>query len=518
MLASGPPALPSKVTQLIIFLGAIIFIIYTLRSPRHDTGIFTASDSELNGRGPKLEDAYLDRLRQRVGLSDHVSWTAWRVQTSEQDSDWTTVTTVNEEFHSNRPKVIDVRDPVHRELVAQKKLNISVPLSQLPGQVDASDFLFAISTSYAHIIADDFALIKDWARWITGGNRYGNGATFLLYLDQGTTQQIDELSGMLKAFGIDALVTTSTTKMSASRRYFAMIEAVESFSATLAQRGEHKKWFGILDEKIFLPNLSRLQESLQAYDAAKDVLIGLPSERTDWAIGEGFATTYGGGALFLSRSAVSRANKLPCFSDPADENKHWDSLIQTCLTQHTKMKMRVLTSFYSPSENDEYVARSDSYETGVQPLALHQYDERHHLTPSIAHLVTDVCGEACFLQRYRFRDNWVLVNGYTITEYPDGLSLADLPRTTAGSSGGVKSKNVIGPVKVEEKAIDRKTLFWTGRKNVWRLVDSAVGEGGDVWQAYVKRAVASTASFKRSEAESMDSVIVLLWEAAEAAA
>lgn len=517
MLASGPPALRSKVIQLAVFLSAAIFLIHTLRSPRLETGTFSASDSELITQGPAPEEAYLNRLRQRIGLSDQVSWTAWRVQVSEQDSDWTTVTTVNEEFHSNRPKVIDVREPLHQELVAQKRLKISVPFSQLPGQVDASDFLFAISAAYAHAVADDYALVKDWARWVTGGNRYGNGATFLLYLDQGTSHQVDELTEMLKAFGMDVLVTASTTRMSATRRYFAMIEAMESFGATLAQKGEHKKWFGILDEKIFLPNLSRLQERLQAYNSAEEVLVGLPSERMDWAIGEGFVTTFGGGALFLSRSAVSRLTKLPCFSSPADEERRWDSLVQNCLTQHLAIKMRVLPSFYSPNENDEYVARSDSYETGVQPLALHRYDERHHLTPSVAHLVTDVCGEACFLQRCRFRDNWVLINGYTITEYPDGLSLADLPTSTAGA-GGVKSKNVIGPVTVEEKSIDRKTLFWTGRRNVWRLVDSAVSEGGDVWQTYVKRGVAVTAGFKRSEAEAMDSVIVLTWEATEAAA
>jgi hypothetical protein len=182
------------------------------------------------------------------------------------------------------------------------------------------------------------------------------------------------------------------------------------------------------------------------------------------------------------------------------------------------MKMHIIPSFYSPKDNDDYSSHLDSYETGIQPLALHDYGERHHLTPSQAHLVTDVCGEACFLQRYRFRDNWVLVNGYTITEYPDGIHLSDMPLSTAGKASSSR-RSVIGPVKLKERDTDRKMLFWTGRRNVWKLMDSVTTAEGDVWQAYVKRGVIDEPALKKRWGEEVgdvkDSVIVLVWESAK---
>ncbi|KAF4985457.1 hypothetical protein FDECE_16548 [Fusarium decemcellulare] len=521
IMLSSPPSFPPRVFQLVVLVVLVVLFFHTqcLYQPRARS--IDIDNAEIAINGPVAEEQYLDRLTRQIGLSNYTSWTAWKIRVSEQDSEWTSVTNINADFHSNQPKIVDVREPVRRDLVARQELNIPVPGGPLPGQVDASDFLFAVSTSFDRVVRDDYAVVRDWARWMTGGNQHGNGASFVLFLDQSDDQQVKELNGILRTFGIDAHVTTSTTPVSAARRYFNMIQVIKGHGARLAQKGHRKKWYGILDEEIFLPNLSYLQERLFSYNSEKELYIGLPSERGDWAIGEGFMTTYGGGAVFLTRSAVSRIPPLPCFDDAADDpadKKRWDGLLQDCLTQHTKMKMHILPSFYSPGDNDDYSSHLDSYETGIQPLALHDYQERHQLTPSLAHLVTDVCGEACFLQRYRFRDNWVLVNGYTITEYPDGMNVADMPMSMAGRAE-TRRKSVIGPVKVDERAVmDHKMLFWTGRRNVWKLMDSAISKEGDVWQAYVKRgAVEETTLRKRSEAEALettDSVIVLIWESA----
>ncbi|KAH6895552.1 hypothetical protein B0T10DRAFT_478272 [Thelonectria olida] len=507
-----PLPLPSKVTRLVLVILVVVLFLHTQRMSQAQIRNIKIDEAELDTQGPTAEEQYLSRLKKQYGLTNNIAWTAWRMRTLEQGSEFASVTNIDAEFHSNEFRFVNVDTPKRRELVAQMQLDVVVPESPLPHQVDASDFLFAVSTTYLQVMEAEFAMVKDWARWMTGGNRYGNGATFILVLDMAKDHQVAELSEILKFHGIDAYVTTSTAHMSAAQRYLGMLQIIKDFSATLASKGQHKKWYGILDEKIFLPNLSYLQRRLFSYNSDDELYIGLPSERSDWAIGQGFVTTYGGGAVFLTRAAVSHIPELPCFQGAPDGNsdeKRWDSMLQDCVTQHTKMTMRVLPSFYSPSDNDEYAERTDSYETGVQPLALHHSDERHRLTPSVAHLVADVCGEACFLRRYRFRDNWVLVNGYTITEYPDGMNMADMPTSAPAPS----HKSVIGPVSVDEDAIQRKVLFWTGRRNVWRLVDSAVGNHGDVWQAYVKRGAAEdTPSFKRSEEDIMDSVIVLIWE------
>ncbi|KAF5018557.1 hypothetical protein F66182_9451 [Fusarium sp. NRRL 66182] len=515
VMISSLPALPRRASQLLVLVILVVLFFQTksLHKPRPSE---IDAVHEIAVDGPVPEEQYLDRLRRTIGLSDQTSWTVWRVRVSEQDSERTSVTSIDADFHLNQPRVIDTRDPVRRDLVARQELTLPVLRGPRPGQVDASDFLFAISTSFDRVVRDDYAVARDWARWMTGGNQHGNGASFVLVLDQGHYRQAKKLDEVLHSFGIDARVTTSEGEVSAAKRYVDMIEAVKTYSETLAQRGQVKKWYGILDEEIFLPNLSYLQERLFAYSTDKELYVGLPSERGDWAIGEGFMTTYGGGAIFLTRPAVSRIPQLPCLDETPADKKRWDSLLQECLTKHTKMRMHILPSFYSPKDNDDY-AHLDSYETGVQPLALHDYEQRHQLTPSLAHLVTDVCGESCFLQRYRFRDNWVLVNGYTITEYPDGTHLSDMPLATAGKAGESRRRSLIGPVKLKEDTMDRKMLFWTGRRNTWKLMDSATTKDGHVWQAYVKRGAIDEPKLRRrsgEEDETKDSVIVLVWESA----
>ncbi|KAI5463406.1 hypothetical protein BGZ63DRAFT_422763 [Mariannaea sp. PMI_226] len=517
------PALPSKATRLVVAILVVILFIHTRCMSQAERGNITITGKlEPNNHGPSDEEQYLIRLKKQYGLTSDIAWTARRVRSFEQGSELNSVTYIDATFHSNKFHYINVATPNRRKLVTQELLDIAVPESPCPRQVDASDFLFAVSTTYEQVMEHEFTAVKDWARWMTGGNKYGNGATFILILDMANDLEVSKTSEVLKFYGIDAYVTSSTAHMSAINRYLSILQIIKSFSTTLASKGKHKKWYGILDDKIFLPNLSYLQQRLFSYNSNNELYVGLPSERSDWAIGQGYATTYGGGAVFLTSSAVSRIVELPCyqFEDKGGPgSKRWDSMLQDCVSKHTKMTMRVLPSFYSPSDNDNYSKDTDSYETGIQPLTLHHSDERHQLNPSVAHLVTDACGEACFLRRYRFRDNWVLVNGYTITEYPDGMNMADMPNSIAGLSGNEQAQNyVIGPVSIDEDSIRRKVLFWTGRRNVWRLVDSARGNNGDVWQAYVKRgAVDEGRLTKRNDEDIMDSVIVLIWEAAVSA-
>ncbi|KAF5677596.1 hypothetical protein FHETE_1647 [Fusarium heterosporum] len=520
IMIPGPRAVSRRAVE---FLAVVVLVVLFFQAKRSYWSR-TSDDTEIAINGPVPEEQYLERLRQKIGLSNQTSWTAWKVRVSEQDSEWTSITNIDADFHSNQPRVIDTKDPVRRNLVARQELNLPVMKGPRPGQIDASEFVFAISTSFDRVARDDYAVVRDWARWMTGGNQHGNGANFMLVLDQGHYKQAKKLTEVLQSFGIDAQVTISEGQMSPVKRYFNMIEAVKTYSATLAQKGQIKKWYGILDEDIFLPNLSHLQQRLFAYKSDKELYVGLPSERGDWAIGGDYMTTYGGGAIFLTQPAVSRIPQLPCFDGVSDDallKMRWDNHLQDCLAKNTKMKMHILPSFYSNNNNDDYASHLDSYETGIQPFALHDSQGRHHLTPSQAHLVTDVCGEACFLQRYRFRDNWVLVNGYSITEYPDGIHVSDMPRSTAGKSSNAH-RTVIGPVKLKDDKLDRKMLFWTGRRNTWKLMDSVTTPDGDVWQAYVKRGALDEPALRKRwgeeeprPEEAKDSVIVLAWESAK---
>jgi hypothetical protein len=97
----------------------------------------TSDDTEIAITGPVPEEQYLERLKQKIGLSDETSWTAWKVRASEQDSELTSVTNIDTDFHSNQPKVIDTKDPARRNLVARQELNLPVVRGPRPGQIDA---------------------------------------------------------------------------------------------------------------------------------------------------------------------------------------------------------------------------------------------------------------------------------------------------------------------------------------------------------------------------------------------
>jgi hypothetical protein len=333
----------------------------------------------------------------------------------------------------------------------------------------------------------------------------------------------------LQATGIDAWVTTTEEAMSMARRYFELSRILKTFAANLAANGQDKRWFGLVEDDVFFPSLSHLRDRLFSYNTDGQHYIGLPSERLDWEMGddqEGFKT-YGGGAVLLTRQTISVVPTLPCFepraSGPAFTAKRWDQLLHDCLMLHSDIEMHVLPGFYNPKD-DTYDQRIDSYETGQKPLLLRRYAQRHLLNINKAHLVTNVCGESCFMQRYLFDDNWVLVNGISISQYPDGVQVSrplppDSPDAPAASPSK-RGKEAEAPAKPgaptipqrvviddELEGIDKASLTWTGRKNMWRLVDSALSKDRAVWQAYVKRA-----NKKDPASDQRDSVIVLIWE------
>jgi hypothetical protein len=192
-----------------------------------------------------------------------------------------------------------------------------------------------------------------------------------------------------------------------------------------------------------------------------------------------------------------------------------------------------MTSFFSPRD-ELYGLQAASYESGIAPLTLHHYRNRHRFEPGKAHLVASVCGEACFLQRYGFRDDWILVNGHSLTQYPDGVEAISLQQgrklvTQQQQHYREEKRMAVGRRLVvddnaEENAKKRKIVTWTGRKRTWRFLDSSVGAGGEVWQAYVKRRGSSGAwadgderlpsdvVHTNEEPSDVDSVIVLIWE------
>jgi hypothetical protein len=235
---------------------------------------------------------------------------------------------------------------------------------------------------------------------------------------------------------------------------------------------------------------------------------------------------------------VEKLKELPCFQKTGRDEElgdplQWDQLLYECISNHTANGLQVLPSFYNPRNEELYGLRDFSaggYGGGTQPLTLHHYKNWHRFEAGKAHVVTSACGEDCFLQRFRFMDNWVLVNGYTITHYPDGVDVLPIKKPSrlaieesrqAGKMTVVSKKMVLekpGPLS------NVRVIAWTGEKRTWRLLDSEIRENGEVWQAYVKRKgpnnslgdvddrLPADIANSSDETSDVDSVIVLIWE------
>ncbi|KAM4056950.1 glycosyltransferase family 31 protein [Hirsutella rhossiliensis] len=515
LVAKGLSALHVRfgnVLVIALIVGLCIHISRYWQQRHHSSALIKLNENPAGG--PSAEEQYLERLAYRYALTNQTEWLAWRIQSAGRKDGGSSLIDVGLNFGSQSHKIIDLRGPDPSALRAPRKMTLPARDDTRAEPTDASDFLFGISSSYERIADRDWALVRAWERWFTGAKKESNGAGLVLMLDKATDRQLQEVDEELYARGLDAYLMSTEEPMSMATRYHELVRIFKTYGATLAASGQRKKWFGLVEDTVFFPDLSYLGERLSRYNANDELYIGLPSERQDWHADGDNMTTYGGGAVLLTRQAVDRIPRLPCLEaaelEAPVKPKRWDALLKECVEQRGGLDMRFIPALYSPKDDgDGDLPSVASQEAGARPLVLHDYQDRHRLDVGMAHLVTDVCGEACFMQRYVFHDNWVLVNGVSISQHPDGLKHQRRRRANQrrGVLKGRVGRNTSGQFVDDDQEVERTFLTWTGRRNVWRLLDSAPALDGSVWQAYLRRGT------RGSEGPGeMDSVIVLIWE------
>jgi hypothetical protein len=375
---------------------------------------------------------------------------------------------------------------------------------------------------------NNWAIMRAWKRWLTRSDGTTSGASLVLMLDNATQDELDRIDNALRKAGIEVYTTSTVERASKARRYYELIRIMKTYSATLAASGQEKDWYGVVEDTVFFPSLPYLHERLSAYDSSEQLYIGIPSEKMDWQHDGKSITTLGGGAVFLTRQTVNLIPKLPCIEGYASSPgspfraQKWDAVLKQCVKQWAGIDMHVIPAFYSPKDAD-YKPHLECHETGVRPLLLHDYQDRHRLDVSMAHLVTDICGEACFMHRYMFHDNWVVINGMSISYYPSGLGPGPDQDQERGDEAGKRDvsmggeqKSISGQIVINEEGVEKRPLEWTGQRDVWELLDSAKAANGAIWQAYLKRGrrrpTGSSKEDAAGEVEELDSVIVLIWE------
>jgi hypothetical protein len=551
MLFGRAPYGHAKVVQIVAVFVVIAFLVLTYRSYNSPTSKYVFTEGKTSGRpwkedvvpeGPSTEVAYLTKLVHKYGLTVEVPWFARRIKASYSSYGRQSMADAGMKFMPAGDFRRVRTDDEWLRLKAEKSAKLTVTKSPMPDRVDASSLLFGISTTYSRITYSNHSLISDWQRWLTDGKGKSNGATLLLALHHATSTEAADITEKLTSVGIDVTIVPSEDSLDMTARYIDLIRTLANRGSTLSKEGADKSYLALVDDDVFFPSLSQLLTRLSKYDPKKEYYIGAPSERSDWIVERNTTVTYGGGAVFLTPPAADNLSQLPCLernetssgsgsgSSNSQLTAQWDLLLYECVSKHTSLDMHVLTSFYSPRD-ELYGLQTASYEAGISPLTLHHYKNRHRFEPGKAHLVASLCGEACFLQRYRFRDDWVLVNGYSVSQYPDGVDVVAMQK---GSKLVAQHREEERKAPVNRRLViddkggdavnDRKVVTWNGRKRTWRFLDSSIGANGEVWQAYVKKRggsggfedgderLASDVVHTNEEPSDVDSVIVLIWE------
>lgn len=299
-----------------------------------------------------------------------------------------------------------------------------------------------------------------------------------------------EAAGVTSTFIPPTLKTnprTNTAERRTEHHHFLLVRDC------LARSTPQTKWIGILDDDTFFPSLFPLSQTLAQYNHSKSHWLGALSDSwgsvRNWGI-----MAYGGAGAFVS---VPLAKELdPVLEECIRDAQHdtGDGIMRDCVYQRTHTRLTIVEGLY---QHDLSGDMSGFYESGVSPLSLHHWKSWYKENLPMQASITDLCGE-CYLARWKFGEDTLFVNGYSISTYPLGMGLIDLEKMegTWFQAENPGFAFAMGPMR------PRLNREW---KKSYHLKDAGVvEETGQFRQLYVYRG--------DEEKEESDEVIELLWE------
>jgi hypothetical protein len=426
---------------------------------------------------------HLAELQQKYGLQTNFHYLRRYVKLERHDIERESVTKLAAPLLNGKFKQADIGKGTCDE-TCHEPLVVPVPESPFPTTVDASDFLFAVSTTYERLNDPKTSPIDDWSYWMTNGKGISNGAKLMLMLLDASKSELAEVRSSLASIGIDADVKHSDSKLEMAVRYLTLVPTMYNHSAR-----KTRKWLVLCDDDTFFPYMHSLVDRFKRYDASEPLYIGTLSEDVS-AVERHGSQAFGGAGVFLSVSMAKLVadNYKECKNEDAVNRANTgfgpqgDILLKNCIYDHSSYRLTTLRDLW---QLDLYGDPSGFYESGIKPLSIHHYRSWHLAHPFDATKLSHICGEDCFLQRFRTSDNFVISNGFSVAQYPRGIDfdLNQFERTFAPSAPdrGWDLDFMLGP--------QRQSLVKTGRKWSWDMQEAFVDrESGAVTQVYVRKA------------------------------
>ena len=353
----------------------------------------------------------------------------------------------------------------------QATSSTTISLPRLPAvKPDAAEFLFGVATTYERLEES----LDTMAHWL-GGTKARLVAHMQPSLDQAASERVMKKAERLK---VNLGVIDSTYEF--LDRYFMLQKVLWN------ERQSTTKWFVFIDDDTFFLDFANLISIFDLkYKSHLSWYIGALSE--DFLqMGRFGYIAYGGGGVFLSRPLIEKLqpHTQTCFG----QRDTGDRMLAKCIYKHTNVKFTWEQNLH---QLDLHGDHSGFYEAlRPQPLSVHHWKSQD-FGSSIDMLnmskVAPICGNSCLLRKFRFKNDWILTNGFSLVKYSDEeLKRRDLATDISmertwdlvfPESQDDHFEHTLGPLR--KPSIDHKVSFG--------LESAIVDEDGSVRQLYVKR-------------------------------
>ncbi|ESZ96440.1 glycosyltransferase family 31 protein [Sclerotinia borealis F-4128] len=418
------------------------------------------------------------------------------------------ITTMDESLFDNQ-KVFQ-RGELSVDRVVDRCFPLTLEVPYPPShQIDASHMIFGLQTTMKRLRDTKQHL----ARWLPN-----SGARLFAIVKENEEKPASKSDMALlqkdyRKAGMDVTIIPPVKKGDFfNQRYFSLINVM------YAARNKQTKWTVIMDDDTFFPSFRALLDELAHHDHTQPQYIGGLSE--DWAAVRMYGLmAFGGAGVFLSTplAKIVHDNNNECKNNMRFTSG--DTLVMDCIARHSTAQLKPIAGL---SQIDLTGDHSGFYENGRRILSLHHWKAgsvtKYPYEMDKMHLVSDVCDE-CFLQRWQFKNDIVLTNGFSIAKYSEG----SLER------GAKKSSN---STALDDGSVDLRRTEVTWDKNIdvmhslaptrpalneeqklsWNFLDSFLIENGNVVrQVYLRRGIKGEGEMGKKS----DEVLILDWKQAK---
>ncbi|KAI1335951.1 hypothetical protein F5Y15DRAFT_221274 [Xylariaceae sp. FL0016] len=421
---------------------------------------------------------FLVRASVDLGLTESVRYTRRRIRPVYSNKvDRNEIANISEPLLKDEVEV-DMWDCWDAQIPNSAPIKLQVP--QPYAQQSYKHLIFGIATDYKRLNDS----ILPFSHWLSG-----TGAKLVATVTDMSQKMPDEVRRLELAFAdadIDAtLVAPLDDAFTTSQNHFTVLVSMLEVSTPETQ------WFGLLDDDTFFPSLKPLSDSLATVDYKTDAYVGTLSEDFVAVRLFGFMA-FGGAGAYLSPSLARKLGEqvFKCLYEAS--SIEGDIIIRDCVYTNSKAKLTILPGLF---QQDMRTDVSGFFEAGFRPINLHHWKSWYHEPVAKMAAAADLCGD-CFLQRWRFGNDTLFANGYSITTYRDGVDAVDLSLVEGTWERADRDYDFsVGPLRPK---LSRE------QKRSYVLRDVEVTDRGDLRQLYVRE--------NNPEVGELDEVVELIWE------